>query len=432
MGRVAERAWVSSGLPAAADRAVVFLAVREGRRAARRAPAPAAGQRAEGPHVVLAAPGGGNIGDQALLEALLEATSGTTLVTSGPDGAAPELPPALRERVELLDAPALVYGSGRAHRDSLRAYGRALAGAAHVSVVGADVMDGAYSLRASVRRSTLVASAARAGVDSRVIGFSWGASPRWAALRALARAARSGVRLFAREEVSAGRLEAHGVAPVEASADVVFAARTLDPSAAQAILGDDDAQPVALVNVSGLIAERLDLTADHVELVLALRQRGLRVVLLPHVWRERAGDAAACAAVMDELARRGAADGVHLVRDLLSPAQVRGLTARASVSVTGRMHLAVMSLVHGVPAITLATQGKVEGLMALVGTPRLALDPAPGFAARAVELVDEVLPPSAPARAAVAASLDRVGELARRNVDGLPQPGGAPRAVGDV
>ncbi len=420
-GRVAERTWVTAGLPAAVDRAVVAGALRRARRAADRG----AGAQAPGqaPHVVIAAPGGGNIGDQALLEAFLENTTGPVLIPGGPLDGGPVLPPGLRSRVEVLEAPALVYGSGRAHRASLRAYGRALAGAGHVSVVGADVMDGTYSLRASVRRSTLAASAAGAGVDTRVVGFSWGASPRRAARRALARAARCGVRLMAREEVSARRLAADGIPGVESAADVVFAAATTDRSAADAILARTGPRPVALVNVSGLLAERVDLVEDHVRLVGALRRRGLAVVLLPHVWRGRAGDAAACAAVMERLDQDASADEVLLVQDVLSPAQVRGLAARAAVTVTGRMHLAVMSLMGGVPAITLATQGKVEGLMDLVGTPELCLEAAPGFAVRAVELVDEVLPAGSPARVAIAGSRERVTGLARRNLDGLP---GAP------
>ena len=36
---------------------------------------------------------------------------------------------------------------------------------------------------------------------------------------------------------------------------------------------------------------------------------------------------------------------------------------------TGRMHLAVMALLAGTPPITVATQGKVEGLMRLFGSP---------------------------------------------------------------
>ena len=416
-GRLVERAWVTAGLPAAVDRAVVAAAVRRARRGAGTR---ADGAPARGAHLVVAAPGWGNIGDQALLEALLENTAGRVLLAV-PGSVAPTLPHALAARVEVLDAPCLVYGPGRAHRTSLRTFGAALAGADHVSVVGADVMDGRYSLRASVRRSALATGAARAGVDTRVVGFSWGASPRRGARRELARAARAGVLVLARDPASGRRMTHDGVRGVRQSADVVFAARSVDPSAARALLAGAPDAPVALVNVSGLLAERADLLDDHVAVVQALRERGLHVVLLPHVWRERAGDEQACAAVAARLAAgpRGC-EGVQVVREVLSPAQVRGLTARAAVTVTGRMHLAVMSLVHTVPAVTLASQGKVEGLMELVGAPRLCVAPRPGFSREVVALVDALLPGHAPERAAIAAALPDVVALALRNVEGLP------------
>jgi polysaccharide pyruvyl transferase WcaK-like protein len=401
--RIGKRTVVGSGIPAAADGAII-------RRRFQLLP------RHPHRHLVLAAPGGGNIGDQALLEALMENTEGAlTLIVSGPTQL--ELPAAVQGRVELLEIPDLVYGSGAAHRTAVTRFGEALASAAHLSVVGADVMDGRYSLPASVRRSTLAAAAARAGVDTRVIGFSWSDQARTAARRALARAGRSGVRLMLRDPVSAERARRDGIGPVEEVADIVFAARTTDASAADELL-NGVVGPVALVNVSGLIAGRVDQTAEYVTVVRALRSRGLHVVLLPHVSREKGDDVTACAAVAAQL---GADGGVSVVTRLLTPAQVRGLTARVALTITGRMHLAVMSLMNGVPAITLATQGKVEGLMQLVGAPDLCIEPVVGFADRVVAVVDQVLPEDSATRSALHETLPGVVALARRNTDGLSE-----------
>lgn len=405
--RLGTRALVTSGVPAAADRVLV-------RAGSRRAP------RAPRTHLVLAAPGSGNIGDQALLEALLENCGGpTTLVVSGTEP--PRLPAGPADRVDCLLLPDLVYGTGAAHRTAAARFGRELAGAAHLSVIGADVMDGRYSLPASVRRASLAAVAARSGVDTRVVGFSWSDRARLGARRALTAAGRAGVRLLARDPVSAQRLRAAGVPGVEDAADVVFAARTTDDGPAREFLAGVTA-PVALVNVSGLLAARLDQTADYVRVVEALRAQGLHVLLLPHVSRPTGDDVLACARVAERT-------GADVVDRLLEPAQVRGLTARAAVTVTGRMHLAVMSLLHGVPAVTLATQGKVEGLMRLVGVPELCVEPRPGFADDVVATLHDVLPAGSPARAAIAAALPGVVELARRNLAGLPAPvpAGEPR-----
>ncbi|TFV64680.1 hypothetical protein E4P41_00065 [Geodermatophilus sp. DF01-2] len=406
--RVWKRAVVGSGLPGLVDRTIIRLQIRAQLRA---------GPQSRHRRLLIAAPGSGNVGDQALLESLLENIEGPlTLIVSDP--AQLDLPERFRERVEVLEIPDLVYGTGAGHRAAVARFGRALAGATHLSVVGADVMDGRYSLPASVRRSTLAAAAARSGVDTRIIGFSWSDRARTAARRSLAAAARSGVRLLLRDPVSAERVRRDGIGPVEEVADVVFAARTVDSSAAEELLRDVT-KPVGLVNVSGLLAGRIDQVADYVAIVDALRQRGLHVLLLPHVSRERGDDVVACAAVAE---RVGPAD-VSSVRRLLTPAQVRGLTARAAITITGRMHLAVMSLMHGVPAITLSSQGKVEGLMQLFSTPQFCVEPRPGFSAAVIAAVDGALPEDSPARTSLRDALPRVTALAQRNTDGLQVPG---------
>ncbi|GAA4741846.1 hypothetical protein GCM10023328_23810 [Modestobacter marinus] len=399
--RIWRRAVVASGLPSLVDRRIIRSRVR-------------AEPRVRGRHLLLAAPGGGNVGDQAMLESVLENTAGpVTLVV--PDPAAVELPEEFRQRVEVLEIPHLVYGTGADHRASVAAFGRALAGAAQLSVLGADVMDGRYSLPASVRRSNLARAAARAGVDTRIIGFSWSDRARVAARRSLAGAARDGVRLLLRDPISAERARADGIAPVEEVADVVFAARTVDGSAADELLRDVT-RPVALVNVSGLLADRVDQTEEYVRIVEHLRGRGLHVLVIPHVDREQSGDMAPCAALM---ARVGELPDVSGVPSILSPAQVRGLTARASVTVTGRMHLAVMSLLNGVPALTLASQGKVEGLMQLFGTPELRIDAVPGFSAVVAEVIDRVLPEDSAARQSIRQALPGVVAMGQRNTADL-------------
>ena len=424
--RATTRAWYGSGVPTALDRAAVGAAVRR----ARRQGASTAG----GPlHLVLAAPGEGNIGDQALLEALLERDADAE-DAYGFGAPPPSRPAPLGPGVSLLHPPHLLYGSGERHRASVRAFGAALARSTHLSVVGADVMDGGYSLPASVRRASFAAAAARAGLDARVIGFSWKASPRPAAVRELRRAGRSGVRLLARDPLSADRLERDGVRGVTRVADVVFTARSVDTSAADRLL-DRVTAPVALVNASGLIARGPDLADDYAVLVRALRSRGLHVVLLPHVLRAGTDDLAACRRVAERLAPGEA----QLVEELLTPAQVRGLAHRAAVTVTGRMHLSVMSMMAGVPAVTLATQGKVEGLVQLFGVPELAVEPAHGFSALVVPLVDAALPEGSPLRASVRGALPRVEALAELNLVGLspvddlvPTGAGAPGRCADT
>lgn len=367
-------------------------------------------------HVLLAAPGGGNIGDQALAEAFLESTTGpVVVVTRGPGDV--EVPAWAADRVEVVPLPALVYGTGKKHRDALDRFADLLAEASDVSVVGADVMDGRYSLRASVNRASVAHAAAAAGVPARILGFSWNASPRAAARIAVTRASRAGVLTLLRDPASARRASADGVPEVRETADIVFAARTVAEPPADALAGVN--APFALVNVSGLIGKGVDQAEEYVRVVGHLRATGHHVVLLPHVSRPGADDMTACTAILERFAGD---DGVTLVRRLLAPAEIRGLTARAALTVTGRMHLAIMSLWNGTPAVTLATQGKVEGLMEMLGTPELCVEPRPGFGAAVVEVVDAVRPEGSRVRAAIAAALPAVLERAARNTEGLAAP----------
>jgi polysaccharide pyruvyl transferase WcaK-like protein len=401
--RVWRRLLVGSGLPGLVDRAVLRAHFR-------------AEPRERRDHLLLAAPGHGNVGDQALLEAMLENIDGpVTVVVS--DSAGLRLPDGDQDRIEVLEFPQLVYGKGAGHRADVARFGRALAHAGRLSIVGADVMDGRYSLPASVRRSSLATAAARLGVDTRIVGFSWSDRARPSARRSLVAAGRSGVRLLLRDPVSAGRARRDGVHPVHEVADVVFAARTVDRSLAMGLL-DGISRPVALVNVSGLLAAQVDQLEEYVAIVDDLRRRGLHVLLVPHVWREQGGDFAACGAV----AQRVGPAHVTCVRTPPTPAQVRGLAARAVVTVTGRMHLAVMSLMEGVPAVTLATQGKVEGLMQLFSTPELCIPVGPGFSGAVIDAVGRVLPEGSAARVSIRRALPDVVALARRNTEDLPAP----------
>ena len=369
--------------------------------------------------LLLAPPGGGNIGDQAMVESFLENTPGpvriilrreTDIVVSA----------RFAERVEIVPIPALVYGDGRAHRDALREYRRVLASASSFRVVGADIMDGAYNLRASARRATLAYLAATAGVPSAVLGFSWNTRPERAALRALTRASQAGVRLMLRDPLSAERARADGLQNVELVADTVFAATSSSAAVVDSLLGADPA-PYAVVNASGLVARGGDQATAYARIVAALRAAGLTVVLLPHVVRSSADDLVACRAVVDAVVdATGTADGVILVDRVIAPGEVRGLCARATVVVTGRMHLAIQSMWSGVPAITLSTQGKVEGLMAAFGVEDLCVTPGPGLADRILPLLDDVLARRADFAMRIGTALPSIVELARRNFTDAP------------
>jgi polysaccharide pyruvyl transferase WcaK-like protein len=87
------------------------------------------------------------------------------------------------------------------------------------------------------------------------------------------------------------------------------------------------------------------------------------------------------------------------------------------------MHLAIIALSAGIPAITLATQGKVEGLMSMFGMPHLCIEPRNGFSADVTSAAGKILLDRAFWRHRVVGRLEAVRARSRRNFAGLRAAG---------
>lgn len=367
-------------------------------------------------HILLASTGVRNIGDQAMLEAFIANVPGEidVLVTSSSSYLVPE---EARNRVRLLTFNALVYGRGRAHRADLARFCQLLARARSFSIVGADVIDGGYQLRAPMLSWALAAAVAQRRVDSRVLGFSWGESVNPLVVQAATAASIADVRLFARDPDSAERLAKDGVPGVREVVDMVFALGGEDMESAelQTLRTTVPAESgYVLLNVSGLIASTVDLGADYLVLARELYADGVHLVLVPHVDNRGGSDSAA----LREFARALTALGIAhtVIARLLRPKQMRALARGANFVVTGRMHLSVLALSCAVPAVVLSTQGKVSGMLRRVGYPEWCVQPQPGAglallaAARAIRALSA---------GELAPRATEFGIIAKKNFDGL-------------
>lgn len=367
-------------------------------------------------HVLLAPSTTGNIGDQAMIEAFLENVGGPVSVVTQDEVAVPPLELWV-DRVRWFAVPGLTDGRAFRGREAWRVLRGLLAGARSFSVVGADVVDGAYSYRRSVQRVSLANYVATCGLPARILGFSWNHAPDPRALRALRSAGSAGVRLYARDPVSAARVRNRGIAGVHDAADLAFSANSrseLPPQAFVPGIGDD----FAVVNVNGLPwqgGSEESKTSEYEEIVGSLLAAGLEVVILPHDSRVASSDVDAGR----RLRERCESPSVHLIDRLLAPKEVRALAAAASIVVSGRMHLAILALWSGVPALTLSRQGKVEGLMQLFGAPELLLDYSPGFGREAASRSQRIIESLATWRERIATASDSVRELSRRNYEGI-------------
>lgn len=359
--------------------------------------------------IVVAAPGNGNIGDQAMLEAILRG-AGTTdvLVVAEDDGAFSDL-----GFTDTIALPGLLSGIGVSRFRAHRRLAVLVRGASSVLVIGADLMDGLYNPRRSVARMSVLRTAVGLGVPAAVSGFSWPDDPAPVASVRARRLSRD-VEFLLRDPCSYRRFRSNGDARATLSADVVFTDdRTSDlPAEVQHWLGrvSERSGRVAVVNISGLIERRLPQIAEYVLIVRELRRSGFAVAVVPHVYRSNDGDREVAAQLFSEIA----SDEDLFIDRLLTPSQIRMLARFADITITGRMHLAIMSMSQGTPAITLATQGKVEGLYQMFELPQLVVSPDPGFGARVVSAVEFAL--NAAVVEQIGSRLPQVLELSERNL----------------
>lgn len=322
-------------------------------------------------HVLFAAPGGGNIGDQAMADVFCEQVVGDVRVLLvKPDAViVPQYGEGSRRGVViegLMSRNPLTFVAAFAR------LARLLRGASSLSVTGADIMDGGYNSFASLFRWRLALAAQRGGLQTRILGFSWNGRASRPVSHAAARAARAGVRLYVRDPLSRARMAKASIGPTYEASDTVFALGQQDRDTdVYRLLSQarEGGERIALVNASALVSKRVDQPREYQVVLNALRDSGYLPVLLPHVHRGPGGD---MKAVQDVVAATPDAPW-YVVEELLRPAQIRALLSLTDVVVTGRMHLGIMALSMGKPAFIISTQGKVEGLGELFECPEIAV-----------------------------------------------------------
>jgi len=353
-----------------------------------------------------------------MFESFVENVSGQVVVVAR-ERSTYTVPDGLRGRVRLVRLEGLVYGRGK-RRASVQAFAGLLAGAESFSVVGADVVDGGYGARVAVIEWNLAQVAAESGVASRVLGFSWGAGIAPVVAGRAGAAAGAGVQSMVRDALSAERFRRDTHRDPLDVADMVFLLDGVDRSEPEYRQAGtlSAAGPLLLVNVSSLIASRADVVSEYVEIVRQAQARGMQVLFVPHVGDVSGGDLAAIGEVRQRMADMGLSVP-QAVERLLSPQQIKGLAECATLVVTGRMHLAILAMSVGTPSVVLATHGKVDGLMQMVGLRDWAVEPKTGFAASVAPIIEDVARGDDRFAQAVRDTLPRLREMSAKNFDGL-------------
>jgi polysaccharide pyruvyl transferase WcaK-like protein len=177
-----------------------------------------------------------------------------------------------------------------------------------------------------------------------------------------------------RETASLRYLQGLGLGDVELVTDPAFA---LDPEPAPAdCLGlFDGGAPVLGFNVSPLIlkfrgdaAARRSLEGEVVDFLdAALREDGLRVLLVPHVdpldGTAENSDSAYMAGLLQRLRAKGwGAGSVDLLPRTLNAAQLKDVLGRCAFVMAARTHATIAALSQGVPTTSIAYSVKANGI----------------------------------------------------------------------
>lgn len=374
----------------------------------------AGGARRE--RVVVVTTSGANIGDQALFEAFVR-HSPLPVDAIVDDVAEFGVPVALRDKVTLHPFRHYTYGRNVQHVVELVQIGRLIGTSRATVVLGADVMDGAYSASLSSVRWSVAQVAASVGRRTSVISMSWNGRPAPGMLALARSAGEAGVLLCPRDPDSHARLVDAGLDRARLTADIVFTIDEITPPDADLLTPfvqwRDEDRPLVLLNISALIGTPAWAVDEYQQIARGLAEVGAQLLLVPHVQRPGNDDAQA----QDRALPPEQFPEVHRLPRLLDPTQIAWLADRASLVVTGRMHLSILSMGRGVPAVVLSTQGKVSGLLASMGVPDHCVDPAPGMAGTILRHARASLDDAERIRAVVAEHLPVVRARAQAALD---------------
>jgi polysaccharide pyruvyl transferase WcaK-like protein len=259
-----------------------------------------------------------------------------------------------------------IYGS-----PSIRA-GRfwRLANASDLLIIGCDVLDGKYSIDRSQATLQMAINAQRAGILTRIIGFSHnGNSPvvlnerfDWLAQHA---------RLFVRDPVSYKRLHNGLATGLRQAGDLAF---LMEPDSSgdcfehlTDFLQHYENRMICLNAHPWAIREAgTDLNAANIaQCVQLLGREGYGTLLVPHHCPD---DLVSLQEIFDSCCDLQV-QSCYLVNETLTAAQIKFLAGRCTHVFSARLHLLIAALGMGVPVTGFPYQGKFEGLMQLVGVP---------------------------------------------------------------
>jgi polysaccharide pyruvyl transferase WcaK-like protein len=303
---------------------------------------------------------------------------------------------------------------------------RAFRRARHVYIIGADCLDGHYSISGSVSLIRLADAAARMGATTTITGISFKDAPAPQAARALRRLTPD-AKVLARDGRSAQRILRFSEKQCPVVADAAFMLQPAMPRSpeARALLSwvdsrRGDGKVVLGVNFSGevlrqdpeLVGRLHDVYACALDRLLSERP-DVDIVLIPHDYRGPTSDVTHALSLAQRLERP---DRVNVLAGHHRANEMKYVAGEMDAVLTGRMHLAIAALGCGVPVACITYQGKFEGLFEHFDLPPLMLDPVRVSETSLTNLLLDLIERRLELRDHVHDRLDRVISLSQANL----------------
>lgn len=247
-------------------------------------------------------------------------------------------------------------------------------GATAVYVIGADIMDGAYSEEAAMVRYKLLDVAHALGVKTSILGFSFYKKPSKNICKTVKYISKHTM-LNVRDIDSLTRLREIGCKNLKLVADTAFlfdeAEYKKSPSAEELYKNLLKIKHKTIIGVNITHSRSTDCKPFITKICDALSQlKNIYVVIFPHDIRTYDNsayfDGELCQMLGDELLSRGI-ECINTVNYLENEIDVKHILNLVDFVVSCRMHLAIASLSKGIPVISFGYNDKFEGLYKFYG-----------------------------------------------------------------
>ena len=297
----------------------------------------------------------------------------------------------------------------------------------HVFVVGADMIDGHYSVGTSQKMLKIADIAAKSGKSSTITGCSFNASAHPLIIKTINQLDKD-VRLLARDPRSYSRLQKLTTHDVELVADLAFmlkpdgkkAPRTLEWISSQhnsdcIVLGVNLA-PIVLGTRDKEVIDKCVNTFYEALSEQLENDNKLAVLLMPHDVRSEIGDIDMCERLYTELFDKYNLR-IYIFNEDYKARSIKAVASKLDACITCRMHLAIACLGSGVPVGAVTYQDKFEGLFDhfKISPPLIAGEDATNIEAVA-RLINNILSEAAAMRGLIENSIQDVVNLSEKNV----------------